>query len=108
MEGVTRVRRGHEPALLSAAGAEMLVVGDRGAGGLGPPGLGPVGQAMIYHAPCAVTVTHTLGPSNEEPRRDGRAEEERRRVGVTPFERLRLIRDFNERIVVRPDKLEID
>ncbi|HEU5031801.1 MAG TPA: universal stress protein [Spirillospora sp.] len=44
-------------ALLEAAdGADLLVVGDRGAGGLGPLLLGATSSAMLQHAPCSVAI----------------------------------------------------
>lgn len=42
----------------AAAGADLLVVGDRGAGGIPPLRLGAVSQAMLHHAPCSVVVVH--------------------------------------------------
>lgn len=46
-------------ALLSAAeGADLLVVGDRGHGGIPPLLLGAVSQASLVHAPCSVAVVH--------------------------------------------------
>jgi nucleotide-binding universal stress UspA family protein len=93
----------------AAAGAEMLVIGDRGAGGFEPLMLGSVSQAMIHHAPCTVTVAHPWRGSDEQSRRAARADEiRRRRVGLTPFERMRLIRSLSQRPVARPDRLEED
>ncbi len=44
-------------ALLSAAtGAQLLVVGFRGRGGLDDMSLGSVARAMLHHAPCPVAV----------------------------------------------------
>jgi nucleotide-binding universal stress UspA family protein len=46
-------------ALLWAANqAGMLVVGDRGTGGLPSRRLGAVSLAMLQHAPCPVAITH--------------------------------------------------
>jgi nucleotide-binding universal stress UspA family protein len=47
-------------ALLTAsAGAQMIVVGARGRGGLEDMRLGSVAQAVLHHAPCPVGVVHT-------------------------------------------------
>ena len=44
-------------ALLAAAdGAQLLVLGSRGRGGLDDMGLGSVAQVMLHHAPCPVAV----------------------------------------------------
>jgi nucleotide-binding universal stress UspA family protein len=46
-------------ALLTAsAGAQMLVVGARGRGGLDGMSLGSVAQAVLHHAPCPIGVVH--------------------------------------------------
>jgi nucleotide-binding universal stress UspA family protein len=46
-------------ALLTAAdGAQMLVLGCRGRGGLDNMALGSVAQAMLHHAPCPVGIVH--------------------------------------------------
>ena len=46
-------------ALLDAAAeAQLIVVGNRGRGGVSGMLLGPVAQAMIHHAPCPVGVVH--------------------------------------------------
>lgn len=47
-------------ALLAAAsGAQLLVLGDRGRGGLDDMLLGSVTQVMLQHAPCPVGVVHS-------------------------------------------------
>jgi len=49
-------------ALLAAAtGAQMLVVGCRGRGGIQGMKLGSVAQAMLQYAPCPVAVIHPAG-----------------------------------------------
>ncbi|HUL24897.1 MAG TPA: universal stress protein [Streptosporangiaceae bacterium] len=46
-------------ALLAAAGgAQLLVVGSRGRGGIMGMPLGSVSQAMLHHCPCPVAVVH--------------------------------------------------
>lgn len=48
-------------ALLSAAaGAQLLVVGARGRGGLGDMSLGSVAHVMLHHAECPVAVVHAI------------------------------------------------
>lgn len=48
-------------ALLSAAaGAQLLVIGARGRGGLGTMSLGSVAHVMLHHAPCPVAVLHAI------------------------------------------------
>lgn len=42
--------------LEAAAGAQLLVVGSRGRGGLGGMSLGSVAQVVLHHAPCPVAV----------------------------------------------------
>jgi nucleotide-binding universal stress UspA family protein len=42
----------------AAAGAQLLIVGGRGRGGLKGMLLGSVSQAMLHHAPCPVGVAH--------------------------------------------------
>ena len=50
-------------ALLSAAaGAQLLVTGFRGRGGLDDMSLGSVARAMLEHAPCPVAVIPAPGP----------------------------------------------
>jgi nucleotide-binding universal stress UspA family protein len=50
---------GPREALAGAAeGASLLVVGDRGTGGIRGMRLGAVSQAMVEHAPCSVAVAH--------------------------------------------------
>jgi nucleotide-binding universal stress UspA family protein len=47
------------PALLTAAaGAQLLVVGSRGLGGLEGMSLGSVAVALLHHSPCPVAVVH--------------------------------------------------
>jgi nucleotide-binding universal stress UspA family protein len=42
----------------AAAGAQLVVVGNRGRGGISGMLLGSVAQAVIHHAPCPVGVVH--------------------------------------------------
>ncbi len=44
--------------LRAAAGAQMLVLGARGRGGLDGMALGSVAQALLHHAPCPVAIVH--------------------------------------------------
>jgi nucleotide-binding universal stress UspA family protein len=44
--------------LTAAAGAQMVIVGCRGRGGLDEMNLGSVAQAILHHAPCPVGVVH--------------------------------------------------
>jgi nucleotide-binding universal stress UspA family protein len=44
--------------LTAAAGAQILVVGARGLGGLEGMSLGSVGGALVHHSPCPVAVVH--------------------------------------------------
>lgn len=45
--------------LTAAAGAQLLVIGPRGRGGLGGMRLGSVAHALLHHAPCPVAVVRT-------------------------------------------------
>ncbi len=45
----------------AAAGADLLVVGSRGRGGLVSALLGSVGQACVHHAPCPVVIIRAPG-----------------------------------------------
>ncbi len=50
---------GGRAALLAAArGAQLLVVGSRGRGGVPEMPLGSVSQVVLHHAPCPVAVVH--------------------------------------------------
>lgn len=48
--------------LTAAAGAQLLVVGSRGRGGLDARNLGSVAAVMVHYAPCPVAVTRPRGP----------------------------------------------
>ncbi|MER6089012.1 universal stress protein [Streptomyces bluensis] len=54
---------GHPAAVLldAAAGAQLLVVGNRGHGGFSEALLGSVGQHCVQHAPCPVVVVRGSG-----------------------------------------------
>ncbi|MEV6166170.1 universal stress protein [Streptomyces sp. NPDC052052] len=54
---------GHPAAVLldAAAGARLLVVGNRGHGGFNEALLGSVGQHCVQHAPCPVVVVRGPG-----------------------------------------------
>ncbi|XRQ09837.1 universal stress protein [Actinomadura welshii] len=51
-----RLERPREVLLDAASGADLLVVGDRGAGGLDPLLLGATSSAMLHHAACTVAI----------------------------------------------------
>ncbi|WP_230195891.1 universal stress protein [Streptomyces coriariae] len=61
-----RSAQGHPAAVLldAAAGARLLVVGNRGHGGFAEALLGSVSQHCVQHAPCPVVVVR--GPSHHE------------------------------------------
>ncbi|MFA1547931.1 universal stress protein [Actinomadura chokoriensis] len=50
------LERPREALLAAAADADLLVVGDRGVGGLDPLLLGATSSAMLHHALCAVAI----------------------------------------------------
>jgi nucleotide-binding universal stress UspA family protein len=63
---VTVIRRivpgSPRPALLSeAAGAQVLIVGRRGRGGVEGMSLGSAGEAVLHHSPCPVGIVHSTG-----------------------------------------------
>ncbi|WP_141576808.1 universal stress protein [Actinomadura sp. WMMA1423] len=53
------LERPRETLLDAAAHADLLVVGDRGTGGLDPLLLGATSSAMLHHAPCSVAIVPT-------------------------------------------------
>ncbi|SFP32682.1 MULTISPECIES: universal stress protein [Actinomadura] len=55
------LQRPREALLDAAADADMLVVGDRGTGGLDPLLLGATSSAMLHHAPCTVAIVPPPG-----------------------------------------------
>ncbi|MGP4028764.1 universal stress protein [Actinomadura sp. 3N407] len=50
------LERPREALLDAAAGADLLVVGDRGTGGVDPLLLGATSSTMLQHAPCTVAI----------------------------------------------------
>ncbi|MFI0411778.1 universal stress protein [Actinomadura sp. 3N508] len=58
-----QLERPREALLEAAAGADLLVVGDRGTGGLDPLLLGATSSAMLHHAPCTVAVVPVPRPA---------------------------------------------
>ncbi|MEU8976808.1 universal stress protein [Streptomyces monashensis] len=60
----TMSTHGHPAAVLldAAAGAELLVVGNRGLGEFREALLGSVGMHCVQHAPCPVVVIRSSGP----------------------------------------------
>ncbi|TDE34853.1 universal stress protein [Actinomadura sp. 6K520] len=51
-----QLERPREALLEAASGADLLVVGDRGIGGVDPLLLGATSSAMLHHAPCTVAI----------------------------------------------------
>ncbi|TDC86767.1 universal stress protein [Actinomadura sp. 7K507] len=58
-----QLERPREVLLDAASGADLLVVGDRGAGGLDPLLLGATSSAMLHHAPCTVAIVPPTRPA---------------------------------------------
>ncbi len=58
LPGEHHVIEGHPSRVLleAAEGADLLVVGSRGLGGLGRVLLGSVGSEVVHHAPCPVVI----------------------------------------------------
>jgi nucleotide-binding universal stress UspA family protein len=56
VHGALRLERPREALLDAAADVDLLVVGDRGIGGLDPLLLGATSSAMLHHAPCTVAI----------------------------------------------------
>ena len=54
--------------LEAAAGAQLLVIGSRGRGGLDDMSLGSVAHALLHHAPCPVAVVPASGTRSKESR----------------------------------------
>jgi nucleotide-binding universal stress UspA family protein len=61
-----QVVRGHARSLLSEWShmARLVVVGDRGRGGLAGLALGSVSQHLIFHAACPTTIVRARPPAH--------------------------------------------